>query len=648
MRAVSSSISSPTGPRFASRVDIIPVGRLIGSLLSNDELLRVIVTHVPLAMWVTDDAGVVTFVTGHEAALGRINAKAFVGTPFEQAFADNPEVVEANRRALRGEAHRGIVTLGGAPFDAFYHPLRDPEGRIVGSAGVAVDISERQKTLADLRQSEEVTRRILEAVPAGIVLVSPEGSILDANRQAIDILGLSYDQLTHRYVQDFETETIWEDGSPFAAEDYPVSRCLATREAQPPATLGVVRPDGQISWCVFTAIPATHPVTQEFIGAVVTFHDITLRKKEEQERVRLERQLAESQKLEAIGRLAGGLAHDLNNILSAILGHASLLKEVFPAGAEEHEMADAIEKAGERAARLTNQLLGFARHGTRQSNPLDVDEILGESIDLLSGTMRKNIRITHRRAAETIWIVGDRTQLQQVMLNLSLNAQDAMPAGGDLVFGTAVSRENGTVVISVRDNGTGMPEQVQKRMFEPFYSTKSTGTGMGLALAYGIVKAHQGTIQAVSSVGEGTTFRITLPLSERASRETPMVEPAPERNHVLIVDDEEMVLSTTALLVHRLGWKTTTASNGAEAVRIYRDRGDHIRVVILDLVMPGMGGRECFRALRALDPEVRVIVSSGYDRDGIARDILGTAKTEFLQKPYTLALLRDALARALA
>jgi CheY-like chemotaxis protein len=269
--------------------------------------------------------------------------------------------------------------------------------------------------------------------------------------------------------------------------------------------------------------------------------------------------------------------------------------------------------------------------------------MIAESIDLLSGTLRGNIRITHRRSASPALVMGDLTQLQQVFLNLALNAQDAMEESGDLVFSTVVNHETKKVSISVRDTGSGMTEEVRSRIFEPFYTTKENGTGMGLALAYGIINGHGGSIAVQSKPGAGSTFEIQLPMA--------LEEPAPTvardlvRKHVLVVDDEEIVRSTAVLLLERLGWPALVAADGAEAVAIYREKGDQIAVVILDLVMPLMSGRECFRALQAFDPEVRAIISSGYDRDGLGVEISGALG--FLQKPYTLAKLREALERAL-
>jgi PAS domain S-box-containing protein len=616
-------------------------------VLSEAELIELLVAHLRVAVWQVDGEGRFTYVASNEVSTGKLSRSDFIGRSIDELFGDLPSPLEAHRRALAGEAHRSIVDYVGSPWDSYYQPLRDREGKVIGVAGVAVDIGERLKTLTELRQTEEVTRRILEAVPAGIVLVSAQGEVLDANRKAVEILGLSYDKLRKRFVQEFEPDTIFEDGRLCPADDYPVSRCLRSREPQDPMTIGVKRPDGQIAWCVFTAIPATHPVTNEFIGVVVTFHDISQRKQEELERAQLQRQLAESQKLEAIGRLAGGLAHDLNNILSAILGHASLLKEKFALGSEEHEGASTIEIAGERAARLTKQLLAFARQGTRRNEYLDVDHVIAESIDLLSGTMRQSVRITHRRARTRAIVFGDSMQLQQVFLNLALNAQDAIPDSGDIVFETSVDRFADRIAVSIRDTGSGMTDEVRARIFEPFYTTKQKGTGMGLALAYGIITSHGGSIEVDSRPGGGTTFEILLPRAEIQSQPG-VPEQRPSKKYVLIVDDEAIVRSTAELLLNRLGWPALVAADGAEAVAIYREKSDQIALVLLDLVMPIMGGRECLRALRAFDPDVRAIVSSGYDRDNIAKDMLGAEMVGFLQKPYSLTKLREAVERALA
>lgn len=615
---------------------------------TNEELLELIIANIPVVIWSIDVEGRFTFVNGRDARIER-----YLGRSLDELFGDNPAVLEANRQALRGEEHRAVVEYGGVPYDAYYRPLLSKDGKVLGAIGVAMDVSEGQRTLAELRQSEALTRRIIEAVPGGIVLVSAAGEILDANAKAMDFLGLTYDQLTHRFIEDFDTETIHEDGTPFPVVEYPVARCLATRQPDGPATLGVKRRDGTVYWGVFTAVPATHPRTDEFVGAVVTFLDITTRKVEEQRRADLERQLAEAQRLEAIGRLAGGLAHDLNNILSAILGHASLLKDAFPPGTEEHREAATIELAGQRAAKLTHQLLGFARRGKHQNEPIDVDRTVREAIDLLTGTLRKNVRVEHKRSEAPAIVMGDATQLQQVLINLAINAQDAMPDGGDLTFVTTIQKDRGAdprAHLTVSDTGSGISADVQGRIFEPFFTTKESGTGMGLAMVYGIIQNHGGQIRVESERGRGTTFHIMLPAS--SDQRPDDTEPAArkrvtERKRILIVDDDEIVRTTAALLLKRLGYDSVGASSGPEAIERYRLDGD-IALVILDLVMPEMSGRECFHALRELDPKVRALISSGYDRDDLAAEILREGVGGFLQKPYTLDALRSAVEDALS
>ena len=381
----------------------------------------------------------------------------------------------------------------------------------------------------------------------------------------------------------------------------------------------------------------------------------------------LEEQLRQSQKLEAIGMLAGGVAHDFNNILTGILGYANMLEPDAPDGSTMQEGLRVIQQAAERAAELSKQLLSFARRGKRESTSVDLNTTVLEVVSLLTRTINKNITVTEQFNTSQATVLGDAGQLQQVVLNLAINARDAMPDGGTLTFRTwrqQFSAEQlvahpgaapGTfVALSVSDTGRGIEKKNLRRIFEPFFTTKDPGkgTGMGLAMVYGIVKAHQGFIDVQSELGKGTTFTVYIPATD-----TPPVAVCARRRvaagqaTVLVVDDEEVVRKLASEMLRRAGYSVATAASADEATAWYKDHWRDIDLVIVDMVMPGKDGAACFEALKTINPHVRAILTTGYGLDGHAQDTLDAGMVGYLQKPYhsedLVNAVEDALARDL-
>ncbi|RPJ73581.1 MAG: response regulator, partial [Desulfobacteraceae bacterium] len=390
-------------------------------------------------------------------------------------------------------------------------------------------------------------------------------------------------------------------------------------------------------------------------GHVVTLaihsKDITEEKRSAEERRKLTIQLQQAQKMEAIGTLAGGIAHDFNNLLMAIQGNVSLMLFDAPV-AQAHQRALAnIEKLVRSGADLTSKLLGFARKGKYESRPLLLNDLVAETVDAF-GRMRKEIRIERALAPNLKGIIADRGQIEQVLLNLLVNAADAMPDGGSLLLQTdnvthreiplkGYSINPGEYVrLRVTDTGVGIDPRIIDRIFDPFFTTKKMGrgTGLGLASAYGIVKSHNGYIDVESSQGKGTTFSVFFPATERrpATTATPPCLPQEGSGTVLIVDDEEAVLEVTTELVRRLGYTVLCARSGREALEIFAREKDRINVAIVDMVMPEMGGGEVFDRLKRMNPRVKVLLASGYSMQGQARKILDRGCDGFLQKPFNL------------
>jgi PAS domain S-box-containing protein len=391
---------------------------------------------------------------------------------------------------------------------------------------------------------------------------------------------------------------------------------------------------------------ARHPSGKalSYLGTHGVARDISDRK-------RLENQLQQANKMKAIGTLAGGIAHDFNNLLMVIRGHISLMLMKNDISHPNQQRLKKIEDSIQSAATLTSQLLGFARGGKYQVKPVNLNELLRESAQMFVRT-KKEI-VTREQYEKNIWYVdADKGQIEQVLLNLYVNASQAMVTGGELFiatenvyldvcsdrpFNTAPGRY---VKITIMDNGIGMDEKTKQRIFEPFFTTKEMGrgTGLGLASAYGIIKNHKGVIEVESQVGIGTTFCIFLPASEQAlEKEESLYEVILQGTEtVLLVDDEDKILDVGRGMLTALGYNVLVAGSGKQAIALYEANRNKIDIVILDMIMPGMGGGETYDSLKKINPDVKVLLCSGYSEGGQAAEILLRGCTSFIQKPFNI------------
>jgi signal transduction histidine kinase len=377
------------------------------------------------------------------------------------------------------------------------------------------------------------------------------------------------------------------------------------------------------------------------------------RLEEEGEKEQMREQLFQAHKMEAIGTLAGGIAHDFNNMLQGILGHASLIKAQMPQNHELYDSVDTIEHIADRAAQLTKQLLGFARKGKYLNEPIDINDVIRNVLKIISKTFDRKIEIVTDLARAPLVIEGDRSQIEQVIMNLCLNARDAMPHGGNLVIETFVRSDisrgmphpspagiTDEVVVRISDTGLGMPDDVRDRIFEPFFTTKELGkgTGMGLAMVYGVVTNHHGTIKVTSTTAKGTSFIITFPsFAQGLPAEEYATQPLLHgKGTILVVDDEEFIRGILKNMLEKLGYGVILASNGKEALDIYTARKDHIDLVILDLIMPVMNGRETYEQLTRMNKDIKILIASGHMTAGQANFIQGSNQHAFLQKPFKM------------
>ena len=457
-------------------------------------------------------------------------------------------------------------------------------------------------------------------------------------------MGYSREELIGTFVTDIETTIV-----PSAARDL--------WRAVEPGTVHLMegvqrRKDGTL-FPVETRLTALTIQGEKFLFVFAS--DITERKEMEREKATYQSRMIQAQKMEAIGTLAGGIAHNFNNLLMGIRGRASLMALGLPPEDPLTEHIQAIITCTKSAAHLTGQLLGIARGGKYEAHPTDINEALRESVAMF-GRARKEIRMHTALCDPAPVAVVDRNQLAQVFLNLFINAWQAMPEGGDIRVETSVLSLDETfckphavspgryVKIRVADTGVGIEESIRHRIFDPFFTTKETGrgTGLGLASAYGIVKNHAGIITASSHVGEGTIFDIYLPLSEEKviPAASPEEEPsAPGTETILLVDDEAVITEVGKAVLEQLGYRVICAGSGKEAIDILKETGSEIRLVLLDMIMPEMNGGETFDAIRALSPTLPVLLSSGYALDAEAEKILARGCNGFIQKPFGVAAL---------
>ena len=390
-----------------------------------------------------------------------------------------------------------------------------------------------------------------------------------------------------------------------------------------------------------------HP--SEIYGII---RDITQRRRDEEEKRALESQLRQAQKMEAIGTLAGGIAHDFNNLLMAIQGNISMLLMHCDADHPHHERLKKIERHIENGSKLTSQLLGYARKGKYEVKPIDLNRTIEDTAQTF-GRMKKEIRFYLALAPDLAPIEADSSQIEQVLMNLFLNAADAMPGGGNItVKSTTVDhsmiksgfykpKPGRYVLMSIRDTGMGMDEKTKERIFEPFFTTKEMGrgTGLGLASVYGIIKGHHGFIEVESAVSGGTTFYIYIPASEAALPE--MATGASEiilrgEGTILLVDDEEGILEIGKSMLENLGYQVLTSRTAEEALSCYETHKDRIKLVLLDMIMPGMNGGKIYDRIKTMNPQVKVLLISGYSIEGEAREILARGCNGFIQKPFKI------------
>ncbi len=525
--------------------------------------------------------------------------------------------------------------------------------------GVFHDLTEQKRSEEAMRQQDALRQAIVDHAAEGIIVchAREDGCTVQFsvwNDRMVEMTGYRMEEINE--LGWFET--MWPDAvqQEHAREQFRLVHDGAILHGD---VREVVRKDGEHRLLSFSASRIEGASGRGAVLALVS--DMT-------DRERMLGRLRQSEKMEAIGQLAGGIAHDMNNQLAGILGLADLMvRDLANAGPQDQ---DAAVRRTERRARqvadicvrardVTQQLLAYARRGRYQTVAIDVREVVRQVVSLLSHSIDKRIELMVTPTEEAVVVRADPTQLQSALLNIALNARDAMPTGGCITFSVSVGApldgtETESAVIEVKDTGTGMSEATRMRVFEPFFTTKppGKGTGMGLAAVYGTVKNHGGRVEVDSALGKGTTFRVWLPRHVQEAGRTEASEvrsSAPSRHaRILVVDDEQLVRETMAEMLRELGHQVTTCEDGGEALGLYRQRWREFDLVVLDMVMPKRGGHEVFREMLTMNPHVRVLLISGHSVDLEARETLALGAAGFLQKPFSLDALVKVVDQLLA
>ena len=544
---------------------------------------------------------------------------------------------QIEHRILYGDGNIGHITVR-------FYIIKDEQGRTIKTYGVNQDITAR-------KQAKEQFKELFETMPSGVAIYEATEDGADFvfklfNRAGEKIEKIKREDVIGRKVTEVFPgvvafglldvfKRVWKTGRP---EDLPISIYKDDRIAGWRENHVFKLPSGEI---------------------VAVYEDLTAQKKVEEEKTILEEQFRQSQKMESIGRLAGGIAHDFNNLLTVIVNYTAMLLSSFQPTDPAYKDLTEIDQAADRAADLTRQLLAFSRKQIIEKKVIDINRIIERSQKMLRRIIGEDINLVFNPGADLKMVDGDAGQIDQILINLAVNARDAMSQGGKLVLATEnvhfndkLCRKCGDnmsgwyVMLSVTDNGVGMDKGMQDKIFEPFYTTKEVGkgTGLGLSTVFGIARQHGGHVNFSSEPGQGTTFRVYLPVSEkRAEEQKEDVKKAALHGHetILLIEDEDAVRRVTTRILQVHGYKVLEAANAGEALLLVKKHTDNIDLVLTDIVMPNMSGRECYKILSEIVPDLKVIYMSGYTENAIVHHGVLEEGIDFIQKPFSV----DALAR---
>ncbi|WP_136795716.1 PAS domain S-box protein [Desulfosediminicola ganghwensis] len=514
---------------------------------------------------------------------------------------------------------------------------------------------ERKRNEQALIASERRYRNIIESIEEGYFEIDCEGHLTLVNRAMSEMLGYSETELLAMRSADYQDEEARREIREIFQE------VLESKQPGEARELEINKENGETKFAE-TVLTAIRDDKGQLLGFRGIARDVTHRKQEETARRELEEQLQQSQRLESLGTLAGGVAHDFNNLLMGIQGRTSLMLAQLPEDHPDHAQLTSIEECLSSAADLTGRLLGFAQGGKYEVLPIDLNALVEKCISMF-GRTRKEVSVNSLLSADLNSIEAAANQMEQVLINLLVNAAQAMPDGGFIEVSTSnVELDSGMaqlyelspgpyVCMKVSDTGHGMDQATMAKIFDPFFTTKPVGcgTGLGLAMVYGIIRNHSGTISVVSEKDCGTTFTVLLPVTTRKViyKTEPVEEVIYGSGTVLLVDDEPVIIEVGKKILESIGYTVLTAQSGLDAIALYSQNKNDIQAVIMDMIMPNMSGGELFDRLKRIDPEARILLCSGYSIEGQAQEILDKGCKGFIQKPFSVSQLSTRLREAI-
>jgi PAS domain S-box-containing protein len=576
-----------------------------------------------------------------------------------RTFADltHPDDLDSSRDLLARLARRELdhfvvekryLTRAGGTVHAvtFVRGFTDASGAYAGSTASIVDITERVRAEAALRESEGRYRTLFEGASDAIFLVEGE-RFADCNARTLEIFGCTRDEILGRHPADFSPPE-QRDGAPSLSVAEAHMRAALTGEPRTFEWLHCRR-DGT-PFDAEVSLARVEWQGRVYLQAIV--RDVTERRAAEAARLELERRMLRAQRLESLGVLAGGIAHDFNNLLMAVLGNAELALQELPPDSATRSRLVAIERASRRAAELTRQMLAYSGRGRFLVGRLDLNELVEQSVHLLSGALPETATLDLRLDRSSPVIEGDAGQIQQVVVNLLTNAAEAIGSGPGVITITTGARDCDAsylgrnrvdevlppgryAFLEVSDTGCGMEERTRKLIFEPFFTTKFTGRGLGMAAVLGIVRGHHGAVLLDSAPGQGAVIRV---LFAQAATQRPA-----DRGTILVADDDEQVLQRCTAMLESLGFSVLQATDGREAVEHVRRHGAGLRAILLDLIMPHLDGAGALEEILRLQPGARILLSGGCDEAEATRGIPGGRLAGYLRKPIALDELRCTL-----
>ena len=636
--------------------------RWLDSLYRQRELERVIASISPDVL----------LVIGEDRTIAMCNGaiKAMFGYTEDEVVGQKTDLLYFDRRVTgeRHEIYRYLQKVGfhvgnatGRRRDGTTFPLEIITGNISGSDGVVAlvrDITERRNVETALRESEERFALFMRHLPAGACIKGQDGKHLYINEYFQEAFGWELPQCAGMKDRDLFPGPL---AKALAAQD-----ALAISDGRVVQGAHEIPLRGEMHTFETYRFPILRRNQPPLLGGI--FVDRTKQRRAEEEHRQLEIQMLQSQKLESLGLLGGGIAHDFNNILAGILGYADLALNELPDDAPSAKSIREVIEASKRAADLCNQLLAYSGEGKFVVEAIDISQLVREMTHLLEVTISKKTKLKCNLAKALPAVECDATQVRQVVMNLIVNASDAIADGtGRITVSTFVracdrqylSRtylgesllEGEYVCVEVSDTGCGMDEATKGRIFDPFFSTKFTGRGLGLAAVMGIVRGHRGAVMVDSKTGEGTAFTVLLPASDKAYTKGAAAPPDEVSwtgsGTVLVADDEAVIRAVATTMLEKIGFKVLSAKDGREAVDLFREHSGEICSLLLDLTMPALSGVEAYNEMKKIGLDVPVIFSSGYNKQAEIRLLVGNERLGFLQKPYRIDSVRHEFRRLL-